>query len=190
MSNWTVHLEFAEGTSSKFWRARVEGATLYVNYGKIGTAGQTQVKDFGSADLATKEYDKLVREKRKKGYVDAGSGGGGGGGAADNDEDDVNDDREDDDEDEDDPAPRPTRAQVPNPASAAARPAAAAPPARPPGSVRLLLETGNRKVETWISCVGNTVRMDSAETYSTPDGAKKAHERLKKMLLAEGYKES
>ena len=55
MSNWTVHLEFQEGTSSKFWRARVEDATLYVNYGKIGSAGQTQVKDFGSSDLATKD---------------------------------------------------------------------------------------------------------------------------------------
>lgn len=189
MSNWTVHLEFEEGTSSKFWRARVDGATLYVNYGKIGTAGQTQVKDFGSADLATKEYDKLVREKRKKGYVDAGSGGGGG--ATDGDEDDVNDDREDDDEDEDDPAPRPARAQVPNPASAARpAPAAAAPAARPPGSIRLVLETGNRKVETWISVVGGDVRMDSTEKYATPDAAKKAHDRLKKMLLAEGYKES
>ncbi|HUS27862.1 MAG TPA: WGR domain-containing protein [Kofleriaceae bacterium] len=205
MSNWTAHLEFEEGTSSKFWRARVEGATLYVNYGKIGTAGQTQVKDFGSADLATKEYDKLVREKRKKGYVDAGSGGAA---AATVDDDEVNDDRQDDDEDagddaggdDDDDAPKPKRPQVPNPASAArgpaapagtaARPAAAAPAARPPGSIRLLLETGNRKVETWISLVGGEVRMESTEKYATPDAAKKAHERLKKMLLAEGYKES
>jgi predicted DNA-binding WGR domain protein len=194
MSNWTVHLEFEEGTSSKFWRARVEDATLYVNYGKIGSAGQTQVKDFGTADLANKEYDKLVREKRKKGYVDAGSGGGAAGGddGSDVDDDEVNDDREDDDEDEDDPAPRPKRPQVPNPASAgaAAPRAAATPAARPPGSIRLLLETGNRKVETWISVVGNDVRMDSAERYATPDAAKKAHDRLKKMLLAEGYKES
>ena len=28
MSNWTVHLEFQEGTSSKFWRARVEDGTI------------------------------------------------------------------------------------------------------------------------------------------------------------------
>ncbi|HTL37486.1 MAG TPA: WGR domain-containing protein [Kofleriaceae bacterium] len=185
MSNWTVHLEFEEGTSSKFWRARVEDSTLYVNYGKIGSAGQTQVKDFGTADLANKEYDKLVREKRKKGYVDAGSGGGGGG-ATDGDEDDVNDDREDDDEDAEDAAPRPAkRPQVVTPPSAAAGPAA-----RPPGSIRLLLETGNRKVETWIAVVGGEVRMDSSEKYATPDAAKKAHDRLKKMLLAEGYKES
>ena len=44
MSEWTVHLEFVEGTSSKFWRARVDGTTVTVNYGKIGTTGQTQVE--------------------------------------------------------------------------------------------------------------------------------------------------
>ncbi|HEX8110003.1 MAG TPA: WGR domain-containing protein, partial [Kofleriaceae bacterium] len=75
MSDWTVHLEFEEGASSKFWRARVEGKTLYVNYGKIGSNGQTQVKDLADPAAAKKEYDKLVAEKRKKGYVDTGSGG-------------------------------------------------------------------------------------------------------------------
>ncbi len=88
MSDWEVHLEFEEGSSSKFWRARIDGGTLYVNYGKIGTNGQTQVKDLGP-DGARKELDKLVREKRKKGYVDAGTGGGG-------------DDEDADDEDADD----------------------------------------------------------------------------------------
>jgi predicted DNA-binding WGR domain protein len=180
MSNWTVHLEFQEGTSSKFWRARVEDATLYVNYGKIGTAGQTQVKDFGTGDLATKEYDKLVREKRKKGYVDAGSGP-----APDDDDEDVNDDDDEDgDDDDDDAAPPPRRAPVPAPA-----PAAAAPTARPPGGVRLLLEAGSRKVETYLYLDGKSVRMDSSEAYASPEAAKKAHERLKKMLLGEGYKE-
>ncbi len=62
MSDWTVSLEFEEGTSSKFWRARVEGKTLYVNYGKIGSTGQTQVKDFADSATAAKEYDKLVKE--------------------------------------------------------------------------------------------------------------------------------
>ena len=175
MSDWTVHLEFEEGTSSKFWRARVEGHTLYVNYGKIGSAGQTQVKDFPTQDLANREYDKLVREKRKKGYVDQGSTGGGGG-----DDDDVNDD---DDDDEDDDAP-PTR-PAPRPAAA---PAAPAPPPRPPG-IRLLLESGSRKVETFLALDGATVRMGSIETYASPEAAKKAHDRLRKMLTGEGYKE-
>src|SRR5688500_18761489 len=186
MSDWTVHLEFEEGTSSKFWRARVEGRTLYVNYGKIGSAGQTQVKDFATPDLADKEYGKLVREKRKKGYVDAGAGGagsGGGGGGDVDDDDEVNDDREDDDEDDDDmPVTTPrARPQVSAPA---------APAARPPGGVRLLLESGNRKVETYLYMDGARVRMDATETYANPEAAKKAQERLKRMLLAEGYKES
>src|SRR5215813_11833362 len=64
MSDWTVHLEFEEGNSSKFWRARVDGKTLYVNYGKIGSNGQTQIKDFADTGTAMKEFDKLVREER------------------------------------------------------------------------------------------------------------------------------
>ncbi len=179
MSNWTVHLEFQEGTSSKFWRARIDDATLYVNYGKIGTAGQTQVKDFGTADLATKEYDKLVREKRKKGYVDSGSAP-----ASDDADEDVNDADDDGDGDDDDAPPPPRRAPVPAPVSVSA------PAGRPPGGVRLLLETGSRKVETYVYLDGKTVRMESTETYASPEAAKKAQERLKKMLLGEGYKES
>src|SRR5215831_13815486 len=108
MSDWTVHLEFEEGTSSKFWRARVEGKTLYVNYGKIGSNGQTQVKDLSDPAAARAEYDKLVLEKRKKGYVDAASAGHGD--ESDDEPTDENDelDEADDDEDEDErPARKP-----------------------------------------------------------------------------------
>ena len=178
MSDWTVHLEFEEGTSSKFWRARVEGKTLYVNYGKIGSAGQTQVKDFGNGDAAQKEYDKLVREKRKKGYVDQGGGGGG------DDDEDVNEDDEGGDDDEEEEAPR----AKPAPARAAPAPAPA-PAARPSGGLRLVLEAGSRRVETHLHLDGKTVRMDSLESYATPEAAKKAYERLKKVLGGEGYKE-
>jgi predicted DNA-binding WGR domain protein len=177
MSDWTVSLEFEEGTSSKFWRARVEGKTLYVNYGKIGSTGQTQVKDFADAATAAKEYDKLVKEKRKKGYVDA--GGGGGGGDTDDDDEDLDDaDDEGGDDDEDEAPKKPV-----------AKPAAA-PAARPAGGLKLVFEAGNRKVETYLYLDGKTVRMDAVEIYASPDSAKKAHERLKKTLLGEGYKES
>jgi predicted DNA-binding WGR domain protein len=189
MSDWTVHLEFEEGTSSKFWRARVEGKTLYVNYGKIGSAGQTQVKDFGNSDGAQKEFDKLVREKRKKGYVDSGEGGGG---DADDDDDDDEDGDEgegddeggDDDEDEA-PAPKKKTSAV---AAPAAKPAAA-PASRKPDA-KLVLEAGSRRVETSLYLDGKTVRMDSNESYATPEAAKKAFERLKKALAGEGYKDS
>jgi predicted DNA-binding WGR domain protein len=175
MSNWTVQLEFEEGTSSKFWRARTEGQTLYVNYGKIGSAGQTQVKDFGDAAAATKEYNKLVAEKRKKGYVDAG-----GGGAADDDDDNDADDGEGDDEDDAPPA-KPKAAAAPKPAAAAAS-------GRPASATKLSLDAGSRKIETYVWLDGTTVHMDSVETYANPDAAKKAFERLKKALGGEGYK--
>src|SRR5689334_10964123 len=106
MSDWQVHLEFEEGNSSKFWRARVEGKTLYVNYGKIGATGQTQVKEFPSADGAQKEFDKLVREKRKKGYADAGGGGGGGDEDGDDDDEDEDEDGDEDGDDEDEAPPK------------------------------------------------------------------------------------
>jgi predicted DNA-binding WGR domain protein len=181
MSNWDVHLEFEEGTSSKFWRARIEGRTLYINYGRIGSAGQTQPKDFPSPELARKEFDKLVAEKRKKGYVDAGGGSAAVG--ADIDEDEVDDDREPDDEDDEDITVTQKRPRVSSPAIAPA-------PARPTGGTRMLLETGNRKVEAHIYLDGKTVRMDSIEQFASPEAAKKAHERLKKLLAGEGYKES
>lgn len=184
MADWTVHLEFEEGTSSKFWRARTDGKTLYVNYGKIGTTGQTQVKEMGDAAAAVKEYDKLIREKTKKGYVATGEGGG-----KSEDEDADNDGDEDDDDDDDDedeaPAKKPAAKTAPTPA---AKPAASG-AGRPAGATRMTLVAGSRKVETYVSIDGATVRMESLETYGSPDAAKKAFERLKKALGGEGHKE-
>jgi predicted DNA-binding WGR domain protein len=189
MSDWTVHLEFEEGTSSKFWRARVEGKTLYVNYGKIGANGQTQVKEFGDPAAARAEYDKLVREKRKKGYQEAGARSEG---AADDDgdRDDESDEGKagDEDRDEDDEPP-PARKATTKPATA--KPAAgrtAGPAASSPPGHRLVLDAGGRKVETTLYLDGATVRMDSRETYASGEAATKAFERLKRILGGEGYK--
>jgi predicted DNA-binding WGR domain protein len=175
MSDWTVQLEFEEGTSSKFWRARVEGKTLYVNYGKIGTAGQTQVKDFADHATAMKEYEKVVREKRKKGYVDSSGGGR---------EEDEDEELEDEEEEEEEAEARPKRK------AAGKQAAAAAPAARPAGGLRMVLEAGPRRVETQLFLDGKTVRMDATESHASPEAAKKAFERLKRALAGEGYRES
>ena len=45
------------------------GAQLTVRFGKLGAAGQTQVKDLGSEAAAQREAEKLIREKTKKGYA-------------------------------------------------------------------------------------------------------------------------
>ncbi len=60
--------ELSDGASNKFWEVDVEGSSLTVRFGRIGTGGQTQTKSFASAALATAEHDKLVKEKVKKGY--------------------------------------------------------------------------------------------------------------------------
>jgi predicted DNA-binding WGR domain protein len=92
------YFEFTEGSSSKFWEIRIDGTEVFTRYGKIGASGATTVKDEGSDAKAQKLYDKLVKEKTGKGYVEKGSAGA--------DDDDDNDDAGDaddaDDTDEDD----------------------------------------------------------------------------------------
>jgi DNA ligase-1 len=100
--------EFSEGTSNKFWEINLSGKSFTTTYGKIGTSGQTTIKQFKSDADAKKEYDKLVAEKVKKGYQPA---GGGGRAAAD----------DDDDEDE-----KPAKKAAKPAAKAAAKPAAKA----------------------------------------------------------------
>jgi len=62
--------ELVEGSSSKFWQIDQDGNKLTIQWGKIGTAGQSQVKDFPDDSKATAEHDKLVKEKTKKGYTE------------------------------------------------------------------------------------------------------------------------
>jgi predicted DNA-binding WGR domain protein len=62
--------EFAEGNSNKFWTVWVEGTTMHVHFGKIGTNGQKQQKEFGSEAEANAAAQKLITEKTKKGYTE------------------------------------------------------------------------------------------------------------------------
>jgi predicted DNA-binding WGR domain protein len=68
--------EFVEGKSSKFWQIALEGTSFTVQYGRLGTDGQTQVKDWPTVDKARAEHDKLVKEKTGKGYVEVTNGAG------------------------------------------------------------------------------------------------------------------
>jgi predicted DNA-binding WGR domain protein len=74
MSEWQVSLIFQDSKSNKFWRARCIGNNLEVNFGRIGSQGQSQAKRYESPEDATRELEKQAREKYKKGYVD-GDGG-------------------------------------------------------------------------------------------------------------------
>ncbi|QQS52944.1 MAG: WGR domain-containing protein [Candidatus Competibacteraceae bacterium] len=74
MSEWQVSLVFQDSKSNKFWRARCVGNNLEVNFGRIGSQGQSQARRYDSPEDATRELEKQAREKHKKGYVD-GDGG-------------------------------------------------------------------------------------------------------------------
>jgi uncharacterized protein (TIGR02996 family) len=59
---------FSDATSHKFWDIDLKGKSFTVTFGRIGTAGQTQLKTFPDEGKARKEHDKLIAEKTRKGY--------------------------------------------------------------------------------------------------------------------------
>src|SRR5262245_56845824 len=66
---------FIDGSSRKFWAIELDGKAFSVHFGRIGTVGQAKEKTFNSEDLAQREYDKLVSEKTKGGYVEVEASG-------------------------------------------------------------------------------------------------------------------
>ncbi len=54
----------------KFWRAWLDGTTLNVRFGKLGTHGQETTKSFPDEEAAAKELAKLIKQKLAKGYAD------------------------------------------------------------------------------------------------------------------------
>ncbi len=64
--------QYTDDKSNKFWKISLDGKSFTVHFGRIGTAGQTQTKDFGSPEAAELEHDKLIAEKLRKGYVRVG----------------------------------------------------------------------------------------------------------------------
>ncbi|AXR60270.1 WGR domain-containing protein [Leptospira mayottensis] len=66
----TYYLTYQDDKSDKFWNIEVSGTSFTVTYGKTGTSGQTQTKDFDSEEKCLKEAKKLLSEKLKKGYVE------------------------------------------------------------------------------------------------------------------------
>lgn len=61
--------ELVRGSSNKFWTITLKGKSFTTQFGKIGSAGQTKLKEHASEAAAKAEYDKLIVEKTRKGYV-------------------------------------------------------------------------------------------------------------------------
>lgn len=54
--------------SSKFWFASLEGNSVVVRFGAIGTNGTVDKKTFSSPRLAQMNYETRVAKKRREGY--------------------------------------------------------------------------------------------------------------------------
>jgi predicted DNA-binding WGR domain protein len=61
--------EYIAGTAAKFWTIECRGTSVTTSWGRIGTAGQTKTKDFGSVAAAQKAEERLLREKTREGYA-------------------------------------------------------------------------------------------------------------------------
>lgn len=64
-----TRLVLKDDKSDKFWQVRVAGDALEICYGRNGTDGRQQRKEFSDAATATNEAAKLIAQKTKKGYV-------------------------------------------------------------------------------------------------------------------------
>jgi predicted DNA-binding WGR domain protein len=62
--------EFIGGDSRKFWHIGRSGTNVVISWGRIGTKGQMQIKQFPDEARADSELGKLVAEKLRKGYVE------------------------------------------------------------------------------------------------------------------------
>ncbi len=64
--------ELVEGSASKFWEVARDGCSVTVRFGRIGSSGQSQTKDFASEELADRHAARLIEEKLAKGYRECG----------------------------------------------------------------------------------------------------------------------
>jgi predicted DNA-binding WGR domain protein len=69
------HLDFQrlylrDGAGEKFWEAALSGNKLVIRWGKTEGKGQIQLKTLPSEAAAKSEMEKLIQQKKGKGYQD------------------------------------------------------------------------------------------------------------------------
>ncbi|WP_413172476.1 WGR domain-containing protein [Anabaena azotica] len=64
-----VYLEFSDSKSHKFYEVVVKQTEVVINYGRIGTAGQSLTSTYPTVEKARLAASKKIHEKLKKGYV-------------------------------------------------------------------------------------------------------------------------
>ncbi|MBT9547711.1 MAG: DUF4132 domain-containing protein [Candidatus Sericytochromatia bacterium] len=62
-------LGYTEGNADKFWQIERVGCEVQIQWGRTGTSGQSQVKQFGSETEAEQFLEQMLKAKLKKGYL-------------------------------------------------------------------------------------------------------------------------
>ncbi len=66
----TRRFALVAGTSAKFWEVSINRATVHVRFGRIGSDGQRQSKEFADAAAAAAHAQRLIAQKLAKGYLE------------------------------------------------------------------------------------------------------------------------
>lgn len=62
-------LHYIDEKSGKFWRIETDGCALVLNWGRTGTTGRYEIKEFATEEECEKQAVKLAASKTKKGYI-------------------------------------------------------------------------------------------------------------------------
>ena len=68
-----TYLTYQDDKSHKFWQIETAENSFTLIYGKVGTNGQSKTKTFADSQTAEKEAEKLIEQKKKKGYAEKGA---------------------------------------------------------------------------------------------------------------------
>ncbi|MEZ4236392.1 MAG: WGR domain-containing protein [Myxococcota bacterium] len=62
--------EYIQGNQAKFWEVTRRGATLTMASGRIGGTAKSRTKQLPDYMAAEQEFDRLIRDKLRRGYVE------------------------------------------------------------------------------------------------------------------------
>ena len=65
-----TYLEFKDSKTEKFWEVKTRGNAATTRWAKLGTDGQTKVKEMETPKEAKKYAAKQMASKIKKGYAE------------------------------------------------------------------------------------------------------------------------
>jgi predicted DNA-binding WGR domain protein len=65
----TIAMPRYELSGEFFWNIELTDTSVSTTLGKVGNAGHTRMKTYGSTAEAKRNYDELVAEKLEQGYV-------------------------------------------------------------------------------------------------------------------------